>query len=84
MEAKKNKKVLIIFNPEAGQRAKQKLKRIVEELNENELLIDIIQTQYSGHAKIIAQENVNNKYSMLIAAGGDGTINEILNGIYPS
>ena len=84
MEAKKNKKVLIIFNPEAGQRAKQKLKRIVEELNENELLIDIIQTQYSGHAKIIAQENVNNKYSMLIAAGGDGTINEVLNSIYPS
>lgn len=84
MEAKKNKKVLIIFNPEAGQRAEQKLKRIVEELKRNELLIDTIKTQYSGHAKIIAQENVNNKYAMLIAAGGDGTINEVLNGMYPT
>jgi len=84
LEAKKNKKVLIIFNPEAGQRAEQKLKRIVEELKRNELLIDTIKTQYSGHAKIIAQENVNNKYAMLIAAGGDGTINEVLNGMYPT
>lgn len=84
MEAEKNKKVLIIFNPEAGQRAIQKFNRIVEELKENELLIDIIKTQYSGHAKIIAQENVNNNYDMLIAAGGDGTINEVLNGMYPT
>ena len=84
MEAEKNKKVLIIFNPEAGQHAKHKFKRIIEELKKNELQIDIINTQYSGHAKIIAQENVNNKYAMLIAAGGDGTINEVLNGIYPT
>ena len=59
-------------------------KMIVENLKENGMVIDVIKTQHTGHAKIIAQENVNNNYDMLIAAGGDGTINEVLNGIYPT
>lgn len=76
-----NKRVLIIYNPVAGRRLKKKFDLIVKKLKENNLDIEIIFTQFTGHAKIIARENFN-KYDMIAIAGGDGTINEVLNGVY--
>jgi YegS/Rv2252/BmrU family lipid kinase len=46
--------------------------------------ITIISTKYSGHATKIARRAAKLGYDMVIAAGGDGTVNEVLNGIISS
>lgn len=35
-------------------------------------------TEYGGHAKTLAQEAVQKNYQMVVAVGGDGTVNEII------
>lgn len=42
--------------------------------------VEVILTQYSGHAKELAIENVS-KADYMIAVGGDGTLNEVVNGV---
>ena len=42
--------------------------------------ISVFETNHAGHAQTLAAE-LGKKYSVLIAAGGDGTLNEVLNGI---
>ena len=39
------------------------------------------ETQHPGHAKELAEEAVRKRYGYVFAAGGDGTVNEVLNGI---
>jgi YegS/Rv2252/BmrU family lipid kinase len=42
--------------------------------------VEVSVTQYRGHAKKIANESTS-KFDYLIAVGGDGTLNEVINGI---
>jgi YegS/Rv2252/BmrU family lipid kinase len=42
--------------------------------------ISVFETNHAGHAQTLAAE-LGKKYSVLIAAGGDGTLQEVLNGI---
>lgn len=83
MVNKKRKNILIIINPVAGRRLHNKFSRIVNELKRNNLTVTVIETLYSGHGRLIAEQNINDNYDMIVAAGGDGTINEVINGIYP-
>ena len=41
-------------------------------------------TEYRGHAEEIAQDSVHRGIDALVAVGGDGTINEVVNGAYGS
>ena len=43
--------------------------------------VDLRYTEYPGHATSIAREGAARGYDAIVAAGGDGTINEVLNGI---
>ena len=87
MQDNNKKNLLIILNPVAGRRLQGKFNNIVNILQKNNLTVTIRETKYAGHGKEIAKEitseNINNDYDMIIAAGGDGTINEVINGIYP-
>lgn len=76
------KKICIIFNPKAGSSKLAKLKKIVAELNKNNL-VTLFETTAAGDATNIARtESVN--FDIIVAAGGDGTINEVVNGINPN
>jgi YegS/Rv2252/BmrU family lipid kinase len=44
-------------------------------------LVDIEQTVYPHHAFTIAQQAVKDGFDTIVAVGGDGTVNEVLNGI---
>jgi diacylglycerol kinase (ATP) len=73
----KKKRVLFIVNPTSG----EKLLRWINSqglriLRSRYLKMDVIQTQYAGHAPIIVEENLNN-YDIFVAVGGDGTANEV-------
>ncbi len=87
MQDNNKKNFLIILNPVAGRRLQGKFNNIVNILQKNNLSVTIRETKYAGHGKEIAKEitseNINNDYDMIVAAGGDGTINEVINGIYP-
>src|SRR5665647_719216 len=60
---------------------------IMEEVRKNcvkeNIKLDIKFTKHPKHAMEIA-EGAKNKYDMVIAAGGDGTVNEVINGIIGS
>jgi diacylglycerol kinase (ATP) len=73
-----SKRGCIIFNPAArGERAKV-LQSHVSGLKEN---WELMRTTGPNAARALACEAVQNGYETIFAAGGDGTVNEVLNGI---
>jgi YegS/Rv2252/BmrU family lipid kinase len=75
-------KTMIIVNPIAGQGyGRQALPEIENLVKENALQSDIVMTEYVGHAILLAKEAASKGYGLVIAAGGDGTSNEVLNGL---
>ena len=71
-------KIHFIVNPIAGS-GKNKLSK--DELNKffgSELFeIVIKESQFSKHAVVLAKESIAEKADVIVACGGDGTINEI-------
>ena len=70
------KKIIFILNPISGTgKQKNAIPLIDQYLDHTKYDYQIIQTEYAGHAKEIAQDAVD-KADIVIAIGGDGTINE--------
>jgi diacylglycerol kinase (ATP) len=75
----------IIANPVACKgRATHIIPQIEAELKKYSLDFNMEQTQRPWHASEIAQTAIQEGYDILVAAGGDGTINEVINGIMAS
>jgi diacylglycerol kinase (ATP) len=72
------KDTLVILNPFARGARTQRLREQVEELARGATLCA---TTHAGEAERIARHAVTEGYRRIVAAGGDGTINEIVNGI---
>ena len=73
---------MIILNPIAGAgTALKALPLIREYLKQYELDFDLSLTEYPGHAIELAKKAAADGYDFIIAAGGDGTSNEVLNGL---
>lgn len=73
-------KSVFVFNPESGDgKLKKHQSFIVEKLSEKFGEIDVIPTTHSGHAKEVAQQSIG-VYDHFFVAGGDGTLNEVING----
>lgn len=74
------KKLLFIYNPKAGKALiKEKIGEIVEILSEK-YEITIIPTKKVKDAIEIAK-NRETKYDLIVCAGGDGTLDEVVKGI---
>lgn len=79
---KNNTPILIIYNPNAGQRRKELFNEILLELDKCDQKYSVVKTEYAGHGETIAHKfAATDEFGAIIAAGGDGTINEILNGM---
>jgi lipid kinase, YegS/Rv2252/BmrU family len=76
-------KVLFIINPVAGKG--QALKKISEIRTEMEKVLDveyeIVFSEKVGHASEIAKNGAEKKTDIVFAVGGDGTVNEVANGL---
>lgn len=69
----------IILNPAArGERASALVEEI-RELARDEA--DLLLTREKGEARQLARQAVAQGYTRIVAAGGDGTINEVVNGL---
>ena len=77
------KKLIIIFNPNSGPSPSQKtLDLIVPTLKRNNFDLNIITSQYPGHEKVIANTVDLYNVSGICIIGGDGTINQVVNGMF--
>lgn len=72
-------RTLLVINPEAKHGETAKLVPVIEQLLAN-VAHDSVQTEYMGHAARIAEER-GSDYDLVVAAGGDGTVHEVLNGL---
>ncbi len=77
------KNILIIYNPAAGAGSIKKLDAVIEIIRSKGINVTKSETRYAGHAQEIAAQSKNKNYDLVVAAGGDGTMNEVVNGIYP-
>ncbi len=74
-------KYKIIVNPTSGRGAgAESIPYIKRTLNEHKLSFDVVRTERPWHAAELAQEAAA-EYDVVVAAGGDGTANEVLNGL---
>src|SRR5262245_2239824 len=75
-------KLCIILNPWAGRgTAGQRQAELEAELRRLDMSFDIIQTPARSGAIELAYQALDRGYDCIAAAGGDGTINEVINGI---
>jgi YegS/Rv2252/BmrU family lipid kinase len=75
-------KYRIILNPASGRGTGGKLRTTIEEMLTNHgLEFDLIETNQRWHAVDLARKAVADGYEVVVAAGGDGTSNEVLNGL---
>ena len=77
-----NNHILVIINPFSGKKKGKKIiPNIQSALKKYALTFDINITKYANHAKEIVANLDANKYSKIIIYGGDGTFNEVVNGL---
>lgn len=73
---------LFIVNPVAGKtKAKNTISIIKYIMDQNKKQYEILTTTKRGDAREFAQEAIQKDFSTIVAVGGDGTINEVLNGM---
>ncbi|MCF7827312.1 MAG: diacylglycerol kinase family lipid kinase [Candidatus Marinimicrobia bacterium] len=76
-------KKLIIFNPWAGHgHAGKIIPQIKAYLQEIDFEYDMLITEHQGHGIDLTREADFSQYDGIIAAGGDGTLFEVINGYY--
>ena len=76
--------MIVVFNPVAGMRRAALLWRVLDVLVANGIRIELAETHRPGHAEDLAREAVCRGAPMVVAAGGDGTIAEVANGLLGS
>jgi diacylglycerol kinase (ATP) len=76
--------MIVVFNPVAGRRRSHLLWRVLDVLAANGVRLDLAETHRAGHAEALAREAVRRGEQMVVAAGGDGTIAEVANGLMGS
>jgi diacylglycerol kinase (ATP) len=72
----------VIYNPTAGRgRAERLLKSLPPELARD---VELRPTAHAGHATELAQQAADEGFAKVVAAGGDGTVHEVANGVLQS
>ncbi len=75
-------KAHLVYNPNAGPRdARHSLERICSRLQHYGWSVELRMTERPGHATDLARAAVQVDCDVVIAAGGDGTIGEVVNGL---
>src|SRR5262245_28872317 len=76
-------RALVVFNPIAGQAAnlQQDIQAAAEVWRARGWTVDLQPTTAPGDGTRIAREAAVSGYDVVVAAGGDGTVNEVVNGL---
>jgi diacylglycerol kinase (ATP) len=68
----------VIFNPTAGGERATAFRRQLESLSGP---VRLLPTRHAGDASALAAQAVADGFDTVVAAGGDGTVNEVVNGL---
>jgi len=71
-------RICVIFNPAARGNKARRFRHFLNELSQQ---CSLKATTGPGHARLLAQAATAAGFDIIAAAGGDGTVNEVLNGI---
>lgn len=72
------KKLLFVINPISGGKNKQTFKKVaLQHLNEELFLPEFVFSKGVHHAEQLAKEGIKKGFEIIVAVGGDGTINEV-------
>ena len=72
------KKIVFIMNPISGTVSKNGIPKLIERTLDKEQFTYVIkETEYAGHAYEIARQAVADNIDIVVAVGGDGTVNEV-------
>src|ERR1700758_4447428 len=77
------RRMLIIVNPYAAT-VSDRLRHLVVYALQGRFEVDAVDTEAPGHATEICREAAHEGYDVVVAFGGDGTINEAANGLFGS
>ncbi|MFB6306122.1 MAG: diacylglycerol kinase family protein [Flavobacteriales bacterium] len=73
-----NKKTTFIINPNSGTGRKlNSIRKTIDDLKTGENKIEVLETQYAGHASELVKKAKNNGTELIVVIGGDGTVNEV-------
>jgi YegS/Rv2252/BmrU family lipid kinase len=75
------KAVLLIRNPTAGRRRRGLVEAVVRHVKAAGWTVELVDTAAGGDARRIAETCDAARYAVIAVAGGDGTINEVVNGL---
>jgi YegS/Rv2252/BmrU family lipid kinase len=76
------RRIALVVNPRAGRgRVGRELTRLLVTLAEAGLDVEAHETTHRGHAVELARTAALNGFDTVVAVGGDGTVNEVANGL---
>ena len=75
--------MLIIVNPYAST-VSDRLRHLVVYALQGRFEVDAVDTEERGHATVLCREAAHEGYDIVVAFGGDGTVNEAANGLLGS
>lgn len=81
------RKALLISNPKTGRygtRRRPQLESVCDYLRAQNVAVELVSTKAPGDATTLATEATANGFNEVIVSGGDGTINEVLQGLMGS
>ena len=73
-------RALLIANPKATSTARR-VRDILVHAFAGDLDLEISETAHRGHATQIARRATDERFDVVVALGGDGTVNEVVNGL---
>jgi diacylglycerol kinase family enzyme len=73
-------RALVVVNP-AATSTTAKMRDVLVGALGSELKVDLAETAHRGHARELAAEAAADDFDVVVAVGGDGTVNEVVNGM---
>lgn len=75
------RRLMVIFNPTAGGNRRRRLMKTLEHLRALDCTVTLRETGRAGDAEVFAAEARRSACDVVVVAGGDGTVNEAINGL---
>jgi diacylglycerol kinase family enzyme len=73
-------RALVVVNPAATTTTSAMRDAMLGALR-TDLKVDLVETEHRGHAREVAAEASTGAFDVVVSVGGDGTVNEVVNGL---